>query len=178
MGFVIITVLVCVGSLRLTDIVLAQRDLWFFIPLFPMFVIFFISTLAETNRAPFDLPEAEAELVAGCNVEYSSMTFALFFLGEYANMILMSALTVLLFLGGWLPPFDVAPLNWVPGPIWFGAKIAAVLFVFLWVRATFPRYRYDQLMRLGWKVFLPISLASVVIVAGVLVAFDLVPVYG
>ena len=175
MGFVMITVLVCVGSLRLTDIVLAQKTVWFFIPLFPMFVIFFISTLAETNRAPFDLPEAEAELVAGYNVEYSSMTFALFFLGEYANMILMSAMTVVLFLGGWLPPFDVAPLNWIPGPLWFGAKIAAVLFVFLWVRATFPRYRYDQLMRLGWKVFLPLSLFAVVAYSGALVAFGWLP---
>ncbi|MFQ5938886.1 MAG: NADH-quinone oxidoreductase subunit NuoH, partial [Alphaproteobacteria bacterium] len=157
-GFVIITVLLCVGSLNLTAIVLAQKDLWFAVPLLPMFVIFFISALAETNRAPFDLPEAEAELVAGYSVEYSSLTFALFFLGEYANMILMSALTVILFLGGWLPPLDVAPFNWIPGPVWFAAKIAGLLFLFLWVRATFPRYRYDQLMRLGWKVFLPLSL--------------------
>jgi NADH-quinone oxidoreductase subunit H len=175
MGFVIITVLVCVGSLNLTDIVLAQKTIWFFIPLFPMFVIFFISVLAETNRAPFDMPEAEAELVAGFNVEYSAMTFALFFLGEYANMILMSGLTVVLFLGGWLPPFDVAPLNWIPGPLWFAAKIAVVLFFFLWVRATFPRYRYDQIMRLGWKVFLPLSLFAVVAYSGILVAFNLVP---
>ena len=175
MGFIIITVLIGVGSLRLTDIVMAQQDMWFFIPLFPMFIIFFISTLAETNRAPFDMPEAEAELVSGYNVEYSAMTFALFSLGEYANMLLMSALTVVLFLGGWLPPLDIAPLNWVPGPIWFGAKIAAVMFVFLWVRATFPRYRYDQLMRLGWKVFLPLSLLAVVAYSGVLVAFDLLP---
>jgi NADH-quinone oxidoreductase subunit H len=175
MGFVIITVLVCVGSLNLTDIVMAQKTIWFFIPLFPMFVIFFISVLAETNRAPFDMPEAEAELVAGFNVEYSAMTFALFFLGEYANMILMSALTVVLFLGGWLPPFDVAPLNWIPGPVWFAAKIAGVLFFFLWVRATFPRYRYDQIMRLGWKVFLPLSLFAVVAYSGILVAFDWVP---
>ena len=175
MGFVIITVLVFVGSLRLTDIVLAQENLWVAIPLFPMFIIFFVSTLAETNRAPFDLPEAEAELVAGYNVEYSSMTFALFFLGEYANMILMCAMTVVLFLGGWLPPLDVAPLNWIPGPVWFALKVAAVLFVFLWVRATFPRYRYDQLMRLGWKVFLPISLAGVAVYSGVLVAFGWVP---
>jgi len=175
MGFVIITVLVWVGSLRINDIVLAQRDVWFFIPLFPMFIIFFISTLAETNRAPFDLPEAEAELVAGYNVDYSAMTFALFFLGEYANMILMSGMTTILFLGGWLPPLDVAPFNWVPGPIWFVLKVAAVLFVFLWVRATFPRYRYDQLMRLGWKVFLPISLFAVAAYSGLLVAFDLVP---
>ena len=175
MGFVIITVLVCVGSLRLTDIVLAQRDLWFFIPLFPMFVIFFISTLAETNRSPFDLPEAEAELVAGYNVEYSAMTFALFFLGEYAAMILMCAMTTILFLGGWLPPFDIAPFNWIPGPFWFAGKVAALLFVYLWVRATFPRYRYDQLMRLGWKVFLPLSLGAVAFYSGVLVAFDWVP---
>jgi NADH-quinone oxidoreductase subunit H len=178
MGFMIITVLLLAGSLNLSDIVMAQKDMWFVIPLFPMAVIFFVSTLAETNRHPFDLPEAEAELVAGYNVEYSSMTFALFFLGEYANMILMSALTVILFLGGWLPPVDMAPFNWLPGPVWFAAKIAAVLFIFLWVRATFPRYRYDQLMRLGWKVFLPLSLAAVAIVAGVLVAFDLAPVAG
>ena len=175
MGFVIITVLVCVGSLNLTDIVMAQKTVWFVIPLFPMFVIFFISTLAETNRAPFDMPEAEAELVAGYNVEYSAMTFALFFLGEYANMILMAAMTVVLFLGGWLPPFDVAPLNWIPAPIWFAAKIAGVLFFFLWVRATFPRYRYDQLMRLGWKVFLPFSLFWVVLTAGVLVTTGWLP---
>jgi NADH-quinone oxidoreductase subunit H len=174
-GFVIITVLLCVGSLNLTDIVLAQQTVWFAIPLFPMFVVFFISALAETNRAPFDLPEGESELVAGYFVEYSSMSFALFFLGEYANMILMSAITVVLFLGGWLPPFDIAPFNWIPGPIWFFLKIAMVLFFFLWVRATFPRYRYDQLMRLGWKVFLPLSLLWVVLTAGVLVAFDWVP---
>ena len=174
-GFVIVTVLLCVGSLNLTDIVRAQEDLWFAVPLLPMFVVFFVSSLAETNRTPFDLPEAEAELVAGFNVEYSSMPFALFFLGEYANMILMSAMTTILFLGGWLPPIDVAPFNWIPGPIWFGAKIAMVLFVFLWVRATFPRYRYDQLMRLGWKVFLPLSLFWVFLTAGVLVATGWVP---
>ncbi|MBL8691068.1 MAG: NADH-quinone oxidoreductase subunit NuoH [Rhodospirillaceae bacterium] len=174
-GFVIITVLLCVGSLNLTDVVLAQRNLWFCIPLLPMFVIFFISGLAETNRLPFDLPEGESEIVAGFMVEYSSMSFALFFLGEYANMILVSAMTVILFMGGWLPPFDIAPFNWVPGPIWFALKIAFLLFCFLWVRATFPRYRYDQLMRLGWKVFLPISLAWVVLTAGFLVAFDKVP---
>ncbi len=178
MGFVIITVLMCVGSLNLSDIVEAQKTVWFVIPLFPMAVIFFISTLAETNRHPFDLPEAESELVSGYNVEYSAMTFALFFLGEYANMILMAAMTSILFLGGWLPPVDVAPFNWIPGPIWFISKIAFCLFIFLWVRATFPRYRYDQLMRLGWKVFLPISLAAVAIVAGVLVAFDLAPTVG
>ena len=174
-GFVIVTVLLCVGSLNLTEIVRAQKDLWFAVPLLPMFVVFFISGLAETNRTPFDLPEAEAELVAGFNVEYSSMPFALFYLGEYANMILMSAMTTILFLGGWLPPIDVAPFNWIPGPIWFAAKIAMVLFVFLWVRATFPRYRYDQLMRLGWKVFLPLSLFWVFLTAGVLVATGWVP---
>lgn len=168
MGFVIVTVLLCVGSLNLTEIVRAQSTIWFAIPLFPMFVIFFISTLAETNRAPFDLPEGESELVAGFFVEYSSMSFALFFLGEYANMILMSALTTILFLGGWLPPIDIAPFNWVPGPIWFVLKICLCLFVFIWVRATFPRYRYDQLMRLGWKVFLPFSLAWLVLTALVL----------
>ena len=174
-GFVIISVLMCVGSLNLGDIVLAQRGLWFAIPLFPMFVVFFISALAETNRAPFDLPEAEAELVAGYNVEYSGMTFALFFLGEYANMILMSAMTSILFLGGWLPPLSIAPFTWLPGPVWFALKIALCLFVFLWVRATFPRYRYDQLMRLGWKVFLPFSLFWLVVTAGVLVAFGWAP---
>ena len=175
MGFVIITVLLCVGSLNLTDIVMAQKTVWFAVPLLPMFVIFFISTLAETNRSPFDLPEGESEIVAGFFLEYSSMTFALFFLGEYASMLLMGAMTSILFLGGWLPPIDVAPFNWIPGPIWLFAKIAACMFVFLWVRATFPRYRYDQLMRLGWKVFLPFSLFWVVLTAGVLVAFDWVP---
>ena len=175
MGLVIITVLLCVGSLNLSAIIEAQRGMWFFIPLFPMFVVFFISTLAETNRAPFDLPEGESELVAGYFVEYSSMSFALFFLGEYANMILMSAMTALLFLGGWLPPFDFAPFTWVPGPIWFILKIVALLFVFLWVRATTPRYRYDQLMRLGWKVFLPFSLIWVVLTAGFLLATDNLP---
>ena len=176
MGFIIITVLLIAGSLNLSDIVNAQKEsVWFIVPLFPMFVIFFISTLAETNRHPFDLPEAEAELVAGYNVEYSAMTFALFFLGEYANMILMCSMTTILFLGGWLPPFDIAPFNWLPGPLWFIIKICGLLFIFLWIRATFPRYRYDQLMRLGWKVFLPISLASVVLVAGAVLAFDIAP---
>ncbi|HEX9569404.1 MAG TPA: NADH-quinone oxidoreductase subunit NuoH [Rhodospirillales bacterium] len=175
MGFIIITVLLCSGSLNLSAIVKAQKEVWFVVPLLPMAVIFFVSTLAETNRHPFDLPEAESELVAGYNVEYSAMTFALFFLGEYANMILMSGMTTVLFLGGWLPPMDVLPFTWVPGPVWFALKVAAVLFVFLWVRATFPRYRYDQLMRLGWKVFLPISLAAVAIVGGAVVAFDIAP---
>ena len=164
-GFVIVTVLLCVGSLNLTEIVRAQQNLWFVVPLFPMFVIFFISALAETNRAPFDLPEGESELVAGFFVEYSSMSFALFFLGEYANMILMSALTTILFLGGWYPPLDIAPFNWLPGPLWFALKVAAILFCFIWVRATFPRYRYDQLMRLGWKVFLPSTLIFLVLTA-------------
>ena len=176
MGFIIITVLLIAGSLNLSDIVRAQKEtMWFVIPLFPMAVIFFVSTLAETNRHPFDLPEAEAELVSGYNVEYSAMTFALFFLGEYANMILMTGMTTILFLGGWLPPFDIAPFNWIPGPIWFALKMAFLLFIFLWVRATFPRYRYDQLMRLGWKVFLPISLAAVLVVAGIVVTFDISP---
>jgi len=176
MGFIIISVLIVAGSLNLSDIVNAQKEsIWFVIPLFPIAVIFFISTLAETNRHPFDLPEAEAELVAGYNVEYSSMTFALFFLGEYANMILMAGMTTILFFGGWLPPFDIAPFIWLPGPLWFIIKMCMLLFIFLWVRATFPRYRYDQLMRLGWKVFLPISLAAVVIVGGVVVAFDISP---
>jgi NADH-quinone oxidoreductase subunit H len=184
-GFVIITVLVCVGSLNLSDIVRAQSNGWFgiswlpgwfiFTPLLPMFVIFFISGLAETNRSPFDLVEGESELVGGYFVEYSSMAFALFYLGEYANMILISATTAILFLGGWLPPFNVAPFTWVPGPIWFALKISALLFGFLWVRATFPRFRYDQLMRLGWKVFLPFSLLWVVVIAGGLVAFGWLP---
>jgi len=174
-GFVIVSVLLCVGSLNLSAVVKAQETIWFCVPLFPMFIVFFISGLAETNRAPFDLPEGESEIVAGFFVEYSSMAFALFFLGEYANMILMSGMTTILFLGGWLPPFGIAPFTWVPGPLWFIAKICFVLFFFLWVRATFPRYRYDQLMRLGWKVFLPFSLGWLVLTAGVLVAFDWVP---
>jgi len=174
-GFVIITVLLCVGSLNLTKIVEAQETVWFAIPLFPMFVIFFISALAETNRLPFDLPEDESTLVAGFFTEYSSASFVLFFLAEYASMILMSAMTVILFLGGWLPPFDIFPFNAIPGIIWFTLKIMFVLFLFLWVRGTFPRYRYDQLMRLGWKVFLPLSLFWVVLTAGFLVIFDMVP---
>jgi NADH-quinone oxidoreductase subunit H len=174
-GLIIINVLITVGSLNLSDIVLAQAGLWFFIPHFPMFAIFIASILAETNRHPFDLPEAEAELVAGYNVEYSAMPFALFFLGEYGNMILMSALCAILFLGGWLPPFAVAPFTWLPGPVWFLLKVAFVLFIFIWARATLPRYRYDQLMRLGWKVFLPASLIWVVLTSGFLVATDRLP---
>ena len=174
-GFVIITVLLCVGSLNLSKIVEAQQTVWFAIPLFPMFVIFFISALAETNRLPFDLPEDESTLVAGFFTEYSSASFVLFFLAEYASMILMSAMTVILFMGGWLPPFNIFPFNIVPGVIWFTLKIIFILFLFIWVRGTFPRYRCDQLRRLGWKVFLPLSLFWVVITAGFLVVFDLVP---
>jgi NADH-quinone oxidoreductase subunit H len=170
MGLILICVLLITGSLNLTEIVMAQKDMWFFIPLFPMFVIFFISTLAETNRHPFDLPEAEAELVAGFNVEYSSMGFAAFFLGEYANMILMSAMTSILFLGGWLPPF--AFLSFIPGALWLIIKIVFLLFVFIWVRASIPRYRYDQLMRLGWKIFLPISILMIVAVSTWVVFFS------
>jgi NADH-quinone oxidoreductase subunit H len=168
MGFVIVCVLLVAGSLNLSEIVRAQQTVWFCVPLFPMFIIFFISALAETNRAPFDLPEGESEIVAGFFVEYSSMSFGLFFLGEYANMILMSAMTTILFLGGWLAPFGLAPFTWVPGLVWFVLKVCFCLFVFIWVRATFPRYRYDQLMRLGWKVFLPFSLLWVVLTAGVM----------
>ena len=170
-GFVIVCVLLVAGSLNLSVIVHAQEHGWFiFSPLFPMFIVFFISSLAETNRLPFDLPEAEAELVAGYNVEYSSMAFALFFLGEYANMILMTGMAVILFLGGWLSPFEA--LDFIPGPIWFALKTSALLFGFLWVRATFPRYRYDQLMRLGWKVFLPFSLVWVVLTSGLVMFTD------
>jgi NADH-quinone oxidoreductase subunit H len=171
-GFVMVSVLLCVGSLNLSEIVRAQQNIWFAIPLFPMFIIFFISALAETNRSPFDLPEGESEIVAGFFVEYSSMSFGLFFLGEYANMILMSAMTTILFLGGWYGPFGILPEL---GPLWFIGKVCLLLFVFLWVRATFPRYRYDQLMRLGWKVFLPFSLIWLVITAGALMAFGWLP---
>jgi len=167
MGFVMVTVLICVGSLNLSAIVRAQEKIWFAIPLFPMFIIFFISALAETNRSPFDLPEGESEIVAGFFVEYSSMSFGLFFLGEYANMILMSAMTSILFLGGWYGPFNILPSL---GPLWLIGKICLLLFVFIWVRATFPRFRYDQLMRLGWKVFLPFSLLWLVLTAGVMMA--------
>ena len=162
-GLIIISVLLSSGSLNLTDIVMGQQEMWYVIPHFPMFIIFFISTLAETNRAPFDLPEAESELVAGYNVEYSSMSFGLFFLGEYGNMILMSSMSTILFLGGWLPPFESQYLDLIPGYIWFLVKVVSLLFVFLWVRATLPRYRYDQLMTLGWKLFLPLSLLWIII---------------
>ena len=170
-GFVLITVLLCVGSLNLSQVVLAQSGWfwnWFWLPLLPMFVIFFISALAETNRTPFDLPMSEAELVAGFHTEYSAMTFGLFFLGEYANMILLSALGAVLFLGGWHSPIPYAPFTLVPGVIWFALKIAFLLFIFSWTKGTLPRYRYDQLMRLGWKVFLPVSLGWVVLTAAVL----------
>ena len=175
LGVIIITVLICVGSLNLSDIVLAQQGVWFVVPLFPMAIMFYISALAETNRHPFDLPEAEAELVSGYNVEYSAMGFALFFLGEYANMLIMSGMTVILFLGGWLPLFSFAPFTWVPGPIWFGLKLIIFAAGFAWVRAAFPRYRYDQLMRLGWKIFLPLSLGWLFLTAGILMAFNWLP---
>jgi NADH-quinone oxidoreductase subunit H len=176
-GFILISVLLTVGSLNLSDVVMAQSKMWFIIPHFPLFILFIISGLAETNRAPFDLPEAEAELVAGYNVEYSAMTFALFFLGEYANMLMMGAMTSILFLGGWMAPFGLGWLP-IPGVLWFVIKICLVMFVFLWVRATFPRYRYDQLMRLGWKVFLPFSLFWLVLTASVLTAFGWLPNQG
>ena len=175
LGLIIINVLLCVGSLNLSAIVLAQETIWYIIPLFPVFFMFFISALAETNRAPFDLPEAEAELVAGFNVEYSAMGFALFFLGEYTNILIMCSLLTILFLGGWLPPMDIFPFNWIPGPLWFGLKMSLMCFAFIWVRGSYPRYRYDQLMRLGWKVLLPLSLAWVLLTAGILVAFDWCP---
>lgn len=175
-GLIIINVLLCAGSLNLSTIVLAQEaSLWYIIPLFPVFIMFFISALAETNRAPFDLPEAEAELVAGYNVEYSAMGFALFFLGEYTNILIMCALLTLLFLGGWLPIINIFPLNFIPGPVWFGLKMSLMVFLFIWVRGAYPRYRYDQLMRLGWKVLLPLSLAWVLFTAGILLAFDWYP---
>ena len=167
-GLIIISVLLTAGSLNLSNIVLSQEKVWYIIPHFPMFVIFFISTLAETNRAPFDLPEAESELVAGYNVEYSSMSFGLFFLGEYGNMILMSSMSTILFLGGWLPPVQNEFFNLIPGFIWFLVKVAFLLFIFLWVRATLPRYRYDQLMSLGWKLFLPLSLLWIIVTSCVI----------
>ena len=174
-GFIIVTVLLCVGSLNLVDIVMAQKHIWFAIPLLPMFVIFFISALAETNRPPFDLPEAEAELVSGYQTEYSGMMYALFWLGEYANILLMCALGSILFLGGWLSPIDAAPFNIIPSPIWLILKILLLFVVFALVKAIVPRYRYDQLMRLGWKVFLPLSLFWVVLTAGFLFYFNLLP---
>jgi len=174
-GVIIINVLLCVGSLNLTDIVLAQKNIWFIIPLFPMFVIFFISALAETNRPPFDLPEAEAELVAGYQTEYSGMMYAMFWLGEYANILLMCALGSILFLGGWLSPLNISPFNLVPSPLWLIFKILLLFLLFALVKAIVPRYRYDQLMKLGWKIFLPFSLIWVVLTASYLIYFDLLP---
>ena len=174
-GVIIINVLLCVGSLNLKDIVLAQENLWFIVPLFPMFVIFFISALAETNRPPFDLPEAEAELVAGYQTEYSGMMYAMFWLGEYANILLMCAMGSILFLGGWLPIIDIYPLNQIPSPIWMIMKILFLFFLFALTKAIVPRYRYDQLMRLGWKVFLPLSLIYLVLTASFLFYFDKLP---
>jgi NADH-quinone oxidoreductase subunit H len=175
-GVIIINVLLCVGSLNLNDIVMAQEDLWFVIPLFPMFVIFFISALAETNRPPFDLPEAEAELVAGYQTEYSGMMYAMFWLGEYANILLMCAMGSILFLGGWLSPIDLYPFNLIPGAIWMIFKILLLFILFALVKAIVPRYRYDQLMRLGWKIFLPLSLTWVVLTASYLFYFNLLPI--
>ena len=168
MGFALVTVLMAAGSLNLSAIVIGQAGAtflsWYWLPLLPMFVVYFISGVAETNRAPFDVAEGESEIVAGFHVEYSGMAFAIFFLAEYANMILIAALTTVMFLGGWLPPFDFAPFTWLPGFVWFFGKIAFLLFCFLWFRATFPRYRYDQIMRLGWKVFIPLTIVWLVVV--------------
>jgi NADH-quinone oxidoreductase subunit H len=178
-GFVLVTVLLCAGSLNLSDIVLAQRHIWFVIPLLPMFIVFFVSGLAETNRLPFDLVEGESEIVAGFHVEYSAMTWLLFFMGEYGNMVLVSAMTAILFLGGWLAPLDIQPFSGAAAQVWslfwLLGKILFMMFCFLWVRATFPRFRYDQLMRLGWKVFLPLSLLWLVLTAGALTLFGLTP---
>lgn len=174
-GFIILSVVVCVGSFNISDIVLAQAKIWFIVPLFPMFVMFFISALAETNRHPFDLPEAEAELVSGYNVEYSAMGFALFFLGEYANMLLMSSMTAILFLGGWLPLFNIFPFTVLPFSLWFSVKLSLFVIAFVWARAALPRYRYDQLMNIGWKVFLPLSLSWLLFTASVLVSFNWLP---
>ena len=174
-GIIIINVLLCVGSLNLNDIVVAQKEMWFVIPLFPMFVIFFISALAETNRPPFDLPEAEAELVAGYQTEYSGMMYAMFWLGEYANILLMCAIGSILFLGGWLSPIDLYPFNLIPGALWLIFKILFLFILFALVKAIVPRYRYDQLMRLGWKIFLPLSLTYVILTASYLFYFNLLP---
>ena len=178
-GFILLSVVLCVGSLNLSEIVWAQKQVWFIIPLLPLFIMFFISALAETNRHPFDLPEAEAELVAGYFVEYSAMGFALFFLGESANILFMCSLTTVLFMGGWYSPFDLSIIQWniiiIPGYVWFGLKTVLILFFFIWARVAYPRYRYDQLMRLGWKVFLPLSLAFLITTAGLLIHFNMLP---
>ena len=171
-GLIVISVVLCAGSYNLSQIIHSQKAIWFIVPLFPAFIMFFISALAETNRAPFDLPEAEAELVSGYNTEYSAMGFALFFLGEYSNMLLMSSMCAILFLGGWLPLIDL-PFFPIPGFVWFALKISCFVFLFIWVRGAYPRYRYDQLMRLGWKVFLPLSLGWVIITSGILYGFNL-----
>jgi len=172
-GFIIVTIVVCAGSFNLQVIIESQKNVWFVIPFFPLFLMFFVSALAETNRHPFDLPEAEAELVSGYNVEYSAMGFALFFLGEYANMLLMSSLNVILFFGGWLAPFSF--LEFIPGSLWFGIKVCFFVILFIWMRAALPRYRYDQLMGLGWKVFLPISLGYLLLTFSILISFNMMP---
>lgn len=174
-GFIVLSIAVCVGSLNLSKIVLAQKEVWLLVPLFPLFVMFYISMLAETNRHPFDLPEAEAELVSGYNVEYSAMTFALFFLGEYSNMLLMCALSSILFLGGWLPPFDIFPLTIIPGSMWFSLKVGVGAVFFILTRAGLPRYRYDQLMHLGWKCFLPLAIGYLMLTVGILISFNWLP---
>ena len=174
-GFIILSIAVCVGSLNLSRIILAQQEVWLIVPLFPLFVMFYISMLAETNRQPFDLPEAESELVSGYNVEYSAMTFALFFLAEYSNMLLMSSLSAVLFLGGWLPPFNIFPFYFVPGSFWFSIKVCIGAVFFILTRATLPRYRYDQLMYLGWKCFLPFAIGYLMFTIGVLVSFNWLP---
>jgi len=174
-GFTVLNVVICAGSFNLTTIVLAQQKIWFIIPLLPIFMIFYVSMLAETNRHPFDLPEAEAELVSGYNVEYSAMTFALFFLGEYANMLLMSTFSAILFLGGWLPPFNIFLLNWIPSSVWLSLKIAIGVVFFIITRATLPRYRYDQLMYLGWKCFLPLTLGYLLFITSILISFNWLP---
>jgi NADH-quinone oxidoreductase subunit H len=174
-GFIVISVVLCCGSFNLSEVIFSQSKVWYCLPLFPMFLIFFVSALAETNRHPFDLPEAEAELVSGYNVEYSAMGFALFFLGEYANMLLMSSLTTILFFGGWLPILNIIPFTFVPGPVWFGGKICIFVVLFCWIRAALPRYRYDQLMSLGWKTFLPISIGWLFFSSSVLICFNFLP---
>jgi NADH-quinone oxidoreductase subunit H len=174
-GFIVISVVLCSGSFNLSEIIFSQSKVWYCLPLLPMFLIFFVSALAETNRHPFDLPEAEAELVSGYNVEYSAMGFALFFLGEYANMLLMSSLTTILFFGGWLPLLNVIPFTFLPGPVWFAGKICIFVILFCWIRAALPRYRYDQLMSLGWKTFLPVSLGWLFFCSSILICFNFLP---
>jgi NADH-quinone oxidoreductase subunit H len=174
-GFIVLSVATCVGSLNLSKIILAQKEIWLLVPLFPLFIMFYISMLAETNRHPFDLPEAEAELVSGYNVEYSAMTFALFFLAEYSNMLLMSSLSAILFFGGWLPPLNIFPLTLLPGSFWFSIKVAIGAVFFILTRATLPRYRYDQLMHLGWKCFLPFAIGYLMFTVGIMISFNWLP---